>query len=138
MKYAFLLAAVALSGCAGLEIDGKGGGFVYYDPLPYLLVTCDKDGNQVANVVALPDPNGKHKVRPRPGWGSSTQSVSFANGMVTTFNQVNDPKSLETLTSLTGLFGLSAKGAEQCRTRLYPIEPGGGALALGREVSLAN
>lgn len=134
MKRLIVLSALALSGCAGLEIDGERSGFVYYDPAPFLSVTCDKDGNQAAAIVVLPDPARRHTVRPGSGWGSSTQSVTFQNGMVTTFNQVNDPKSLETLNALVGIAGIKATGTGGCRPHLFPLVSRNGVIEVGPEL----
>lgn len=134
MKHLFAISVLLLSGCASLEIDGPGPGFVYYDPAPFLSVSCDKDGNQVAAIVTIPDPGRRHTVRPGSGWGSSTQSVSFQNGMVTTFNQVNDPKSLETLNALVGMAGIKSTGGPPCRPHLYPLISNGGTVGIGPEL----
>lgn len=142
MKYAALAAAsLLLSGCAGLAFDAKDGkGVVYYDPAPFLSVTCDEKGNYSVGVIVLPNPAVRHTVRPGTGWGSSTQSVTFQNGMITTFNQETDPQTLETLKTLAGFAGLGTSdltpNENQCFPKLYPITSTNGTLGIGAVTEL--
>lgn len=92
----------ALSGCGGLVIDGeREKGIVYYEPVPYALAQTHVDCSQSVTSVVLP--GAPHTVRLKPGFWSSKQSVTFANGMIASAGTETDNQVPGTLTALTSL-----------------------------------
>lgn len=138
MKVLLVLSPICLlflSGCAGLRFgkgEGTGDGIVFYDPVPYLLVTYDKDCVPTATPVVLP---GKARnVHFEEGYGSASLNVSFSNGMIASAGQVTDVQVPATLSAFTGLAGVVASRhegraelpQEACThpARLYAIREG--------------
>lgn len=110
-RVAAMLACLLAAGCARIEVytdplmKGEETGFKFYTAKPYLLVgrvAADKPVEM--SIKYLPDLTRPLYAKPRPGWiGSSTLSMTFAeSGMLTTFNQVSDPKATEMVTALGG------------------------------------
>lgn len=123
-----IIGLLFLSGCAHLDFtdftDGKGG-VTYYDPMPYLFVSINKDCVTTATVVVLPEK--KKTVKFIPGYGSADLSVGLSNGMFTSVGQKTDTKIPETIGAITGLVGSIPKvKAEPCTPsgKLFPIENG--------------
>lgn len=119
--------AVLVAGCASLEFGnhtrGVADGMVYYDPIPHAVVGCAKEGATI-NIVMLPDVAHPHFVRPGEGWGSSKQSATVTNGILTSFSQETDPQ-LQHAGSLLGAIGgiLGLDGSSCTQVGLYRIEP---------------
>jgi hypothetical protein len=136
-RYAPLsLVLFSLTGCASLVFsDGhRPDGVNYWDPQPFLQITCDDKGNQLMAFAVGPNPNAPRSVRPRSGWGSANLNASFANGLVSQFGQQTDTKIPETITALSGLAtaaaGLKAAAPQgaapppTCRPALYQVSSG--------------
>ena len=101
---------VALCGCASIDF-GKDG-LKYFDPVPYLLVSCTPEGTTMATVVVVP---GEPKsLRFNNGFGSSSLTVELTNGMITSVGQEADSKIPETLTAALPILGAS-QVAHQCK-----------------------
>ncbi|MBO9500137.1 hypothetical protein [Brevundimonas sp. A19_0] len=98
--------SASMAGCSSLVFsDGyRADGVTFYDPVPALVLTCDKDKAVQVNVTSIP--GRVRSVRPQSGIVGGKLSVSFSNGMVTTFNQ--EPQSLgnDMLTTLLEVAGL--------------------------------
>lgn len=118
MKQLILLAVsacvLATYGCAKTSVyrldadlkkveDAENVGIVHYPPVPHLLVTRpqNKDGATETKIIYLPDLEKPLAMRFRPGFGSSTQSITLVNGMLSTFNQTSDTQLDELLANLT-------------------------------------
>ena len=135
--------ALVLSGCSSLEFsDGFApNGVTFYDPEPILVRKCDKDGEEVIEVAAMP--GRPRSVRPRAGVIGADLSAHFSNGMISEFGQHNeslDPELLSTIAGLGGLGGpekiVGLDGAAPAETycashpptRLYSIRYEGGRI----------
>tara|TARA_A100000171_G_scaffold48036_3_gene54924 strand:+ start:2036 stop:2464 length:429 start_codon:yes stop_codon:yes gene_type:complete len=122
-----VLAVLGLSGCAGVDFNADENGAVYYEPLPYLFYSVTDKCISSATVVSLP--GKKRHLDFSSGYGSSSLSAEFSNGLLTKVGQTSDSKIPETLTSIAGLktAGVLAEGATAaCKPKavLFPIENG--------------
>jgi hypothetical protein len=102
------VAIACIAGCGRLSFrdgEGKEVGLKVYSPKPYLVVarTGAKDKPVDVQVHYLPDLSAPTYIRPLPGWGSANLSVNLANGMLTSFGQVTDPKIVELLGAIGGV-----------------------------------
>ena len=119
---------IALSGCASVDFNAGEDGAVYYEPLPYLFYSVSDKCISSASVVSLP--GKKRHLDFKTGYGSSSLSAEFSNGLLTKVGQTSDTKIPETLTSIAslataGVLGI-APGAAGCPQKavLFPIEDG--------------
>lgn len=118
-----LLAAILLSGCAGVKLFkdedfNKRTGLKFYYPKPYLLVerNAAKDVPLKTTILFLPDLANPVYAKVISGWGSNAFSIALANGSLSTYGITTDSKIPETITAaggvLTGLGGfLTGKAA---------------------------
>ncbi len=99
-------------------------GIKFYDPIPYLFVSVTDKCVSTATVITIPGEERLMKFK--NGWGSSTLSATFTNGMLTTVGQANDPKIPETLTSIAALGTAFLTEETKCKPSaiLYAIENG--------------
>jgi len=98
-----VLEAGFLTGCAGLTFNDtpQSGALTYYETVPYLLVTFDKDCTPTASVIGIP---GKARsVSFKNGYGSAALSVGLSGGMLTSVGQTTDSGIPATITSLASL-----------------------------------
>ena len=89
---AITAASLALSGCVTLEFneaaDGRAEGVLFYDPIPHLVVTRNKDCSVTAVLMNLPDTSRPRSVHVTNGlWGSA--EVSFNNAMIASLSGEN-------------------------------------------------
>lgn len=117
------LVALTLSGCSSLEFsDGfAANGVTFYDPEPILVRKCDKDGEEVIEVTAMP--GRPRSVRPRAGIIGADLSAHFSNGMISEFGQHNDSLNAELLSTIAGLGGLSGPEKMVGEDGAAPAEP---------------
>lgn len=123
----FISTILSLSGCASVNFNAGEDGAVYYEPLPYLFYSRTDKCVTSATVVSLP--GKKRHLDFSNGYGSSTLSAEFSNGLLTKIGQTSDSKASETLTSIAGLATagvLSIDGSAVCTpiSVLFPIENG--------------
>lgn len=116
-----------LAGCAGVEFNAGNDGAVYYEPLPYLFYSVTDKCVSSATVVALP--GNKRHLDFSTGYGSSSLSAEFSNGLLTKVGQTSDSKTAETLTSIAalataGILSESSQVACSPKAVLFPIEDG--------------
>ena len=120
---AVALAATALTGCAHIEF-GADKGLLYYEPVPYLIVTRGADCTVSATLLMLP---GREKhLQLAEGYGSADLKVTLSNGMITEVGQNVDNKVPDTLASLAALRSatFAKQGCAGPPAILYPIEDG--------------
>lgn len=122
----FILLAAG-SGCANIDFNSGENGAVYYEPLPYLFYTVSKKCVRSAKVVTLP--GKKRHLDFSSGYGSSSLSAEFSNGLLSKVGQTSDSKITETLTAIAGLetagvFSADSDGGCPIESVLYPIEDG--------------
>ena len=93
-----------------LRVDRlRQDGLKYFDPVPYLLVSCTPEGTTMATVVVVP---GEPKsLRSNNGFGSSSLTVELTNGMITSVGQEADSKIPETLTAALPILGASQEAS---------------------------
>lgn len=105
------LSAGVLSGCATLEIDSNAGrsGAPFHDVRPYVVISQAADCSRTASVLSLPDMSKTYYVRPRGGLGKNELSATFANGVLTTFNQTTDVDPTGLISTVAGLFGIGGE-----------------------------
>lgn len=125
--YVAIFLAVASSGCASVDFNAGPDGAVYYEPLLYLFYSVTDKCISSATVVSLP--GNKRHLDFRSGYGSSSLSAEFSNGLLTKVGQTSDTKIPETLTSIAGLktAGMLLEGAQaacEAKAVLFPIENG--------------
>ncbi|QND70820.1 hypothetical protein [Tardiphaga robiniae] len=111
MKRIYIVAACfSLGGCAGLQFNPvpMPDALTYNEPVPYYQVTRNGDCTVSGAVVSLP--GLERSVAFRNGYGSADLSVNLQNGMITSVNQKTDSKVPETLTAISSLAGVAAKG----------------------------
>lgn len=121
-----LLASLSLAGCGHIgfydnpDLSGGETGVKFYTPKPYLLVTRTqvKESPIKAELVYLPDLSKPVYAKAVAGMGSSDLSMTFSNGMLTTFGQKTDPKVAETATGLGGLVTAAGTLATDIATAL--------------------
>ena len=135
-----LLFTALLIGCANVVFDSDEG-LLYYEPVPYLMVSVDQNCKSTAQVISLP--GDKKRMRARSGLGTAKLEADLSNGMVTSIGQTIDSKVPETLSSVgelvtagAGILGAGeddgekripdgAEGYIQCPSIfLYPITAG--------------
>ena len=127
-KSPLLIVVAILSGCAGVDFNADEDGAVYYEPLPYLFYSVNDKCISSATVVSLP--GKKRHLNFKTGYGSSSLSAEFSNGLLAKVGQTSDSKIPETLTSIATLAtagGLGfAPGPGGCPAKavLFPIEDG--------------
>ncbi|WP_342309761.1 hypothetical protein WLF14_14230 [Pseudomonas fluorescens] len=91
------IGASGISGCAGIDLGEDG--LTYFDPVPYILVTNNKDCSQGVTAVTLP---GKQRsLKFKSGLGSAKLNVSLENGMIKTIGQETDTQIPQTIAALT-------------------------------------
>jgi hypothetical protein len=83
----FLPLLLTLCSCAGLTVnsvtdENKERGIRYYESSPYLLVHTDNEGGLVTRLIYLPDPTKKMAVRPYTRFASSSTTLNFKNGVL--------------------------------------------------------
>jgi hypothetical protein len=97
------LLLLTLCSCAGLTVssvidEDKERGIRYYESSPYLLVHTDNEGGLVTRLIYLPDPTKKMAVRPYARWASSSTTLNFKNGVLssaeTSFDETAVPKAI--------------------------------------------
>jgi hypothetical protein len=110
--------ALMLSGCSTLQFHPgfSGEGATYFDPQPVLILRCNKDKEVVAEMSTMP--GRMRSVTPRAGLLGGEMTVSFENGLITSFNQTNEPLDPELVTTFTGLLS-GGRGATES-TRASP------------------
>jgi hypothetical protein len=115
-------AAVFLGGCAELDFSAgrSNDGVVFYDPLPILVVTYNKDCSSNVSLITLPDVSTPRSVKPKPGYGSANLTVAVSNGLLTSFGQQTDTQVPETLTAL-GSIATAAAGIAGARAAVAPL-----------------
>jgi hypothetical protein len=118
IKSFFVLSALLVSGCAGLDF-GDDRGLAYYDQKPYLFVTTTQDCVTTSTIVSIPAE--KREVKFKTGYGSANLSISLNNGMITSAGQTTDTKIPETLNAVASL-GTAATGLIKGRARA-PSKP---------------
>lgn len=126
-KYFVVFFSLVVSGCASIDFDSKEKGLVYFEPKPYLFVSLSDKCISSATVVSIP--GEKKKLNFTAGYGSSSLSAEFSNGILTKIGQTSDSKIPETLTSIASLAtaGILEVGTKPVCTPsaiLYPIENG--------------
>lgn len=124
-RQAFLVAALALGGCAPAQLlFGEGyakDGLTFYDPSPHLLVTVAADCTISSQVVAIP---GKARsVRLKSGYGASELSVGFGNGLITSVGQKTDTKVPETIAAVGSLAASAAALVKGPGAQMAPPAP---------------
>ena len=103
-----------------MVIDGDADkGIVYYEPVPYALAQTHVDCTQSVTAVVLA--GAQHTVRLKPGFWSSKQSVTFANGMIASAGTESDNQVPGTLTALTTLATAGLFAADDKKTECEPI-----------------
>jgi len=126
-KYITIIFAIGLSGCASIDFNADSNGAVYYEPLPYLFYSVTDKCVSSATVVTLP--GAKRHLDFKTGYGSSSLSAEFSNGLLTKVGQTSDSKIPETLTSIgalatAGILKSGESPACEQRAVLFPIENG--------------
>jgi len=120
-KPLFILVIFALQGCAGINIysdpsldKSSQTGIPFYAPKPYLLIkrTGAKDKPIDISVIYIPDTSKTFYAKPKAGFGSSNLSLTFQNGVLTTFGQEVDSKVTELISAIAGVPGQLA-GADK-------------------------
>lgn len=119
--------ALVLSACASVEFNASSEGAVYYEPTPYLFFSRTEKCVTSATPVTLP--GAKRYLDFKSGYGSSSLSAEFSNGLLTKIGQTSDTKVPETLTSIAGLataLKMDSGGGAACApvSILYPIVNG--------------
>lgn len=148
LKVVSLIVALSiLSNCARIsihdnkEMTGDSTGIKFYTPKPYVLVTRTgaKDKPIDIQIVYFPDLKNPLYARAQSGFGSSNLTMSFANGMMTTFGQQTDTQLPELITAVSGIPGLLAT-AEKTRREADALKPQSSDLpGTGKDISgLAN
>lgn len=124
-----LAAFVTLSsGCAGLDFGEEG--LLYFEPIPYLFVSVNKECVSTATITSVP--GSPKRVKFDRGFGSAELSVSLADGMLTSVGQKTDSKIPEAITSIaslgTAIAAAAVPGAAKTActpsATLYPINNG--------------
>ncbi|MFP1677191.1 hypothetical protein ACLD02_00775 [Alloalcanivorax sp. C16-2] len=123
-KYMTVLLATVLSGCASIDFNAGEDGAVYYEPVPYLFYAVTDKCVSSATAVTLP--GEKRHLDFKAGYGSSSLSAEFANGLLTKVGQTSDSNISETLTSIgtAGIIKSEESSACDPKAVLYPIENG--------------
>ena len=122
----FALSGVILSGCASIDFNSEEG-LTYFEPKPYLFVSITDKCISSVSVVSIP--GDQKKIEFNSGYGSSTLSAEFSNGIITKVGQTSDSKIPESLASIAALktAGMLVAGEDPaCKpsAKLYPIEGG--------------
>lgn len=106
-----LMVGLFSAACTSLEFsDGwRGDGVTFYDPVPALVLSCNKDNEVIVRIESLP--GRQRSVRPHSGMVGGKLSVTFQNGMITTFNQEPQSLSNDVLTTLLDVAGVGLAGA---------------------------
>jgi hypothetical protein len=123
---ALAMPILGLAGCAGLDF-GEGydpHAVTYYDPVPFLVVSFNKDCEASASVITMPDPRRMRHVKPKTGYGTANLTSNFGNGMLTSFGQTTDtkiPDSVPQLLSLAKAFGVLESKGTDCKPGRPPI-----------------
>nr|WP_290697832.1 hypothetical protein [Halomonas sp. UBA3074] len=122
-KYMAILFMTGLSGCASIDFNADSNGAVYYEPVPYLFYSLTENCIRSATAVTLP--GEKRYLDFKAGFGSSSLSAEFVNGLLTKVGQTSDSKIPETLTSI-GAESIKGVGGLKCSpiAVLYPVENG--------------
>ena len=142
MKYLFaVLIAAASSGCANVDFKAGENGAVYYEPVPYLFYSKTDKCISSASIVSLP--GNKRYLDFKSGYGSSSLSAEFSNGLLIKVGQTSDTKVPETLTSIAGLKGAAVAladppGACAAQALLFPIENGVPNMSKAIDLSLGQ
>ena len=92
------LPALALMGCAGIEVvnvgnptaDENARGFRYYDTSPFILVYADGQGALTSQLLYLPDSTKKRSIRPYAYGASNQTTLTFDKGRLTGAKSVVD------------------------------------------------
>jgi hypothetical protein len=128
LSYTLLLVmlffSIVLSGCSKIAIysdkeltKNNRTGIKFYTPKPYVLVK--RTGNKTTPVdielIYLPDLKNPLYAKATSGLGASKLSMTFSNGILTTFGQENDPKISELISSIAGVPGLLANATKARR-----------------------
>lgn len=124
---------IMLSGCSRLEFRNGWieGGAHFRDPVPYFLLTVNKDCVPTGTIITVP--GERQTVMFRSGYGSSNLSASFQNGMLASVGQQADSQIPQTISALSGLTSVagslarerSAEGSAGCPSAtLFAIEEG--------------
>lgn len=122
MKKIYLLPAIAAvifiaAGCAAPSISvtkinngSNEAGIRFYRPNPYILVSADKAGNCVNQIIYLPDFSHGYVLNIKPGTGSATISkITLDNGWnLTSIGGTLDSKTAENITAATGALSAAA------------------------------
>ncbi len=130
MKKFYLLPAIAAvifitAGCAAPSISitkiNKGSnqaGIRFYHPNPYI-VSADKDGNCVNQIIYLPDFSHGYILNIKPGTGSATISgVTLENGWnLTSIGGTLDSKTADNINAVAG----AISGVISTFAKIYPF-----------------
>ncbi len=123
-----------LTGCAHLDFgkdsSGKERGLTFFDPVPYLFVSTNKECVTTATVTVVP--GERRELKFEGGYGSYELSASLSNGMISAVGQKADSKIPETLSAIGTIAGAVKPmlidgvplGCEPTAT-LYPINAKG-------------
>jgi hypothetical protein len=96
----------------------------YYDPVPFLVVSFNKDCEATATIVTMPDPRRMRHVKPKTGYGTANLTSTFSHGLLTSFGQTTDtkiPDSVPQLLSIAKAFGLVESKSPDCKPGRPPV-----------------
>ena len=111
-KYMEVLLATVLSGCASIDFNADEDGAIYYKPVPYLFYAVTDKCVSSATVVTLP--GERRHLDFKAGYGSSSLSAEFANGLLNKVGQTSDANIPETLTSIGASGIIKPEGSSAC------------------------
>jgi hypothetical protein len=129
-----LLLAIALSGCAGLQIDNfsngqiPDNGYIVYRPVQYIVVanTYDDEGKisgQSISSLALPNPNEGSAISLQRGFGVGSIELAVEDGWrLSTLNAETENTQIGDF--ITALNGLRASGRASTNGSSAGLTPG--------------
>jgi len=88
-----------LAGCSHIEFQDDR--LYFFEPVPYVFVSTDKDCTSVATVVSIP--GERRYLKFAQGYGAAELSVNFDKGMLASVGQKVDNRAPELITALAGL-----------------------------------
>lgn len=122
-----IAACLAMGGCVSVDLsdvaDGASAeGILFYDPVPFLVVTTNRDCGITATMVMMPDTSRLRSARINSGLAGQA-NLQFTNGMVgamTEQNTVSIPDMIFRLSTLPASNGLTGRTGCNASVRYVP------------------